>query len=80
MEVHDNGLGVQQEKSNGTDVSLGSSITQRRLELLNEQSTKDKISIKYSTPTVGSGTIVLIRLPLQMIPREGSIQHIKAEH
>jgi len=71
VEVQDNGLGLQQENSNGTDVSLGSSITRRRLELLNEQSAKDNISITYNTQKAGNGTIVLIRLPLQRGPHEG---------
>ncbi|MFN0176786.1 MAG: sensor histidine kinase [Saprospiraceae bacterium] len=65
VEIQDNGLGLQQEKSKSGEVSLGGSITRRRLELLNEQSTKDDISVAYRTPEGGTGTIVLIRLPLQ---------------
>ncbi|MBC7775117.1 MAG: histidine kinase [Phycisphaerae bacterium] len=68
VEVRDNGLGLEQEKSKTGDVSLGGSITRRRLELLNAQSTNDEISIAYSTPEGGTGTIVLIRLPLRQIP------------
>ena len=68
VEVQDNGLGLRQENSKGANLSLGGKITRRRLELLKEQSSKDDISIAYSTPEGGTGTIVLIRLPLRHSP------------
>ena len=65
VEVQDNGLGLDPSKSKQAGGSLGSSITRRRLELLNEQRKKDDISVAYSTPSEGSGTMVRLRLPLR---------------
>jgi len=65
MEVRDNGAGLNPEQTKGPQVSLGGSITRRRLELLNEQSVKDAITISYRTPEDGIGTLVSIRLPLK---------------
>ncbi|MBC7775119.1 MAG: histidine kinase [Phycisphaerae bacterium] len=67
VEVRDNGLGLRQDESKDAKGSLGGKITRRRLELLNDQSTKDAISIAYSTPESGTGTAVLIRLPLRLV-------------
>lgn len=64
VEVQDNGKGLQQEKLAGNSKSLGGKITQKRLELLNEQKQQSAISIEYRTPEGGAGTLVLIRLPL----------------
>lgn len=59
-----NGLGLDPSKSKQAGGSLGSSITRRRLELLNEQRKKDDIWVACS-PSEGSGTMVRLRLPLR---------------
>jgi ligand-binding sensor domain-containing protein/two-component sensor histidine kinase len=77
VEVQDNGQGFQEGKSNKTSASLGGKITRRRLELLNEQNINKEISITYSTPKEGTGTIVLIKLPLIKIT--DNAKHIDAK-
>jgi len=68
IDVCDNGAGLKPEQTKGAQASLGGSITRRRLELLNEQSEKDAITISYRTPEDGIGTLVSIRLPLKQNP------------
>lgn len=64
IEVQDNGAGWEQRNASGEKPSLGRSITQRRLDLLNRQSEQEAISVHYHVPDNGVGTLVSIRLPL----------------
>ncbi len=64
IDVQDNGAGMP---SSGIEesgkISLGRSITQRRLALIQQQNERQSISVEYKVPELGQGTLVSIRLP-----------------
>ncbi len=63
--VQDNGPGLAARAAGEAGkTSLGRSITQRRLELIQKQNARQAVSVEYGTPADGVGTLVLIRLPL----------------
>jgi len=64
IDVQDNGSGMAALENGGDKTSLGRSITQRRLELLQTQNERQAISVRYVVPEGGVGTLVSIRLPL----------------
>lgn len=64
VDVRDNGPGLRQQTAAGKRISLGSSITRRRLELLQQKHAEKAISVEYLVPEDGVGTRVSIRLPL----------------
>ncbi|MBK8924022.1 MAG: histidine kinase [Saprospirales bacterium] len=67
IEVQDNGLGMH--AAGAQKRSLGRSITQRRLELLQQQNERGAISVQYLSPEDGVGTLVSIRLPFEKIQK-----------
>lgn len=64
IKVYDNGPGMQQHATVSGITSLGSSITSRRLELLQRKKLHRAIGVEYLVPEAGTGTVVSIRLPL----------------
>jgi len=67
IEVQDNGTGMTiapaGDRHDGNKSSLGRGITQRRLELLQEQT----VSVAYTAPADSTGMLVTIRLPLTTV-------------
>jgi hypothetical protein len=63
VEVSDNGVGIIQSTTNGTHVSIGSGLTQKRLELINR--TKENVIVYsklYSENKQFPGTKVTITI------------------
>lgn len=64
IRVCDNGPGLTTSEVANGKTSMGRSITKRRLEILQQQSTNKTISLQYLPQEEGTGTCVLIKLPV----------------
>jgi len=61
VEVRDNGWGLSSQDRPHKRKSLGSSITAKRLELINNSA---DVHVKYLIPESGQGTIIELMIPL----------------
>jgi hypothetical protein len=64
IQVCDNGPGMHRHLASGDKNSLGGNITARRLALMQQNKLNHAIGVEYLVPESGTGTLILIRLPL----------------